>query len=83
MSISTYRTPVLGHYSFQLDLELASMVLTTPAIFAGLAAILLILKVLTIGRRGKDYPPGPPTIPILGNIHQVHHPRASFIPGTY
>ncbi|KAI4851001.1 cytochrome P450 [Aureobasidium sp. EXF-8845] len=47
------------------------MALTTPAIFAVLAVILLVSKVLTIGRRGKDYPPGPPTIPILGNIHQM------------
>ncbi|KAJ9643783.1 hypothetical protein H2204_001928 [Knufia peltigerae] len=25
----------------------------------------------TTGRRPKDFPPGPPTVPILGNIHQM------------
>lgn len=47
------------------------MALTTPTILAIGAFVLLVLKLLTIGRRDKDYPPGPPTIPILGNIHQV------------
>ncbi|KAG9603021.1 putative cytochrome P450, partial [Aureobasidium melanogenum] len=47
------------------------MVLTTPATFAILGFVLLVLKALTIGHRRKDCPPGPPTIPILGNIHQM------------
>lgn len=40
-------------------------------------ALLLVLllyqvwRLLQVGRRPKDFPPGPPTIPILGNIHQV------------
>ena len=28
-------------------------------------------RLLRLGRRPEGYPPGPPTVPILGNIHQV------------
>ena len=33
------------------------------------AAIWLFYKIITFGRREKSLPPGPPTIPILGNAH--------------
>ncbi|KAJ4986250.1 cytochrome P450 [Stagonosporopsis vannaccii] len=30
---------------------------------------------LRVGRRPKGYPPGPPTVPVLGNLHLVPHER--------
>lgn len=31
--------------------------------------LFLFLKLKDVGRRPKGYPPGPPTLPIIGNIH--------------
>ncbi|KAF9468283.1 cytochrome P450 [Collybia nuda] len=41
-----------------------------PVIAIGLAVVLwLAIKVYNSGRRAKHLPPGPPTIPLLGNLH--------------
>lgn len=31
--------------------------------------IVLLMRLCQVGRRPNDLPPGPPTIPILGNLH--------------
>ncbi|KAK1984898.1 cytochrome P450 [Colletotrichum cereale] len=33
--------------------------------------IILVYKIFTFGSRGKHLPPGPPTVPILGNAHLI------------
>ncbi|KAK1977502.1 cytochrome P450 2D18 [Colletotrichum cereale] len=41
------------------------------SLFWAIPAALLLYKVLTFGSREKHLPPGPPTIPVLGNAHLI------------
>ena len=45
-----------------------------------LIALLLIVKLAKVGSRPPGLPPGPPTVPLLGNLHLVGsvHQRSHF-----
>lgn len=45
----------------------------TTAVLAAVGAVLIvgIYRLLQIGKRDPRMPKGPPTLPILGNFHQI------------
>ncbi|OAL39602.1 hypothetical protein AYO20_00999 [Fonsecaea nubica] len=41
-----------------------------------LGLVFILWKLSQVGKRPKDLPPGPPTLPILGNLHQIPSEKA-------
>jgi hypothetical protein len=39
--------------------------------FAGAAALYGLYRLLQVGKRDPRMPPGPPTVPVLGNMHMI------------
>ncbi|KAL2752599.1 hypothetical protein ACRALDRAFT_1058459 [Sodiomyces alcalophilus JCM 7366] len=43
----------------------------SPLVVYVFAFLAVLWQLSRVGRRPRDYPPGPPTLPLIGNLHQI------------
>ncbi|KAE8378183.1 cytochrome P450 [Aspergillus bertholletiae] len=55
------------------------MIVNLGGIIFVLAVIGVTYALAFVGRRGQDYPDGPPTLPLIGNAHQIPRKGAHFL----
>lgn len=53
------------------EFSIASMAHSLYLFLPAVAIAVVVFKLSQVGRRPAGYPPGPPTLPLIGNIHQV------------
>ncbi|KAG8733043.1 hypothetical protein FRC11_009045 [Ceratobasidium sp. 423] len=68
-SLSTSSTPP-RLFNLALSLSTSNMASLAVPVVLGSTVVWLAVKTMSIGKRETYLPPGPPTVPLLGNLHE-------------